>query len=222
MLHNFEMIELELISSLNVFMVDVPSFLPPSFLSPSFLPPSRVEPCVRPTPQLRAMPDPQPTERGQGCTLMDTSWVCNPLSHDGNSLFFLIFRVEQWWGVWESWTIQLVCLQNDDMVLKQPESTAGRKGSGFCTNRWDPPINITMHWFRLLGQGQYNNHSESWFAGNGKWTLSGCHWVFHSIICFWITSYRTYLTSFYLLNKGQLFMWKNTFLDTDPGHCESW
>ena len=69
MLHNFEMIELELISSLNVFMVDVPSFRPPSFLSPSFLPPSRVEPCVRPTPQLRAMPDPQPTERGQGLNL---------------------------------------------------------------------------------------------------------------------------------------------------------
>ena len=25
------------------------------------------EPCLRPTPQLTAMPDPQPTERGQGC-----------------------------------------------------------------------------------------------------------------------------------------------------------
>ena len=198
------------------------SFLLLFFLLPSFLLPESNHVCdLHHSSGQCQIPNPLSEARDWTCTLMDTSWVCNPLSHDGNSLFFLIFRVEQWWGVWESWTIQLVCLQNDDMVLKQPESTAGRKGSGCCTNRWDPPINITMHWLRLLGQGQYKNHSESWFAGNGKWTLSGYHWVFHSIICFWITSYRTYLTSFYLLNKGQL-MWKNTFLDTDPGHCESW
>ena len=39
---------------------------------------TRSEPCLQPTPQLTAMPDPQPTEQGQGlnCILMDASQTC--------------------------------------------------------------------------------------------------------------------------------------------------
>ena len=58
----------------------------------------------------------------------------------GGCLFFLIFRVESWEGVWESWTIQLVCLQNDDTVLKMLENTVGREASCCSANRWDQPI----------------------------------------------------------------------------------
>ena len=43
--------------------------------------------CLRPTPQLTAMPDPYPTEWSQDWThtLIDTSWVRYPLSYSGNS-----------------------------------------------------------------------------------------------------------------------------------------
>ena len=45
------------------------------------------EPHVRPTPQLTATPDPQPTERGQGSNLCPRGpkWDSFPLHHDGNS-----------------------------------------------------------------------------------------------------------------------------------------
>ena len=46
------------------------------------------KPCPQSTPQITAMSNLQPTERGQGSNriLMDTSWVRNLLSHGGNSL----------------------------------------------------------------------------------------------------------------------------------------
>ena len=50
---------------------------------------ARSELRLQPIPQLLATLDSQPTERGQDQTLilMDTSWVLNLLSHNGNSFF---------------------------------------------------------------------------------------------------------------------------------------
>ena len=47
------------------------------------------KPSLQPTPQLTAVLDPQLTKQGQGSNphLMDTSWVCDLLSHNGNSQF---------------------------------------------------------------------------------------------------------------------------------------
>ena len=49
---------------------------------------------LRPTPQLTAMPDPSPPSevRDQTHILMDTSQVCNPLSHKRHSFFFFFGR----------------------------------------------------------------------------------------------------------------------------------
>ena len=46
---------------------------------------ARSKPCLRPTPQLTATVGPLSEARDQTCILMDTSWVLNPLSHNGNS-----------------------------------------------------------------------------------------------------------------------------------------
>ena len=45
------------------------------------------KPCLWPTPQLKAMPDPQPTEQGQRLNLHPHGWWSDsfPLSHNGNS-----------------------------------------------------------------------------------------------------------------------------------------
>ena len=43
------------------------------------------KPPLRPTPQLMAMLNPQSEVKEQTCILMDTSWVLNLQSHNGNS-----------------------------------------------------------------------------------------------------------------------------------------
>ena len=61
------------------------------------------------TPQLTAMPDPQPTERGQGWNriLMDPSWAHQPLSQRGNSQSWDImwprFLLDKDSHQWEWW-----------------------------------------------------------------------------------------------------------------------
>ena len=54
---------------------------------------ARSKPRLWPTPQHTATPDPQPTEQARDgtCILMDTSRVCNPLSHKGTSIFHIFF-----------------------------------------------------------------------------------------------------------------------------------
>ena len=51
---------------------------------------ARSEPCQRPTPQLTATPDPQPTKQGQVSNpqLHGSQSDLLPLRHDGNSFFF--------------------------------------------------------------------------------------------------------------------------------------
>ena len=46
---------------------------------------------LRPTPQLMATPDPQPTEQGQGLNLHPHGYWF-PLNHDGHSIVFLSHR----------------------------------------------------------------------------------------------------------------------------------
>ena len=52
---------------------------------------ARPKPCLQPTPQLRATPDPQPTERSQRANPHSHGHQSDssPLSHNGNALFFL-------------------------------------------------------------------------------------------------------------------------------------
>lgn len=70
-------------------------------------------------------------------------------------------------------SIQLVCLQNDDVVLKQLENELAENGHVVAQTGEPSPTyhNTVIHTCR---QGQYNSSQESWFIGNGGRTLPGC------------------------------------------------
>lgn len=77
-------------------------------------------------------------------------------------------------------------------------------------------------WFRLLGQGQYNNGKRVLASWELWMNTPRLQQNLLPYICFWITSNIKYLVNIYLLNRRHQFISEQTFLNTDAGHCKSW
>ena len=92
------------------------------------------KPCLQPTAQLRATPDPSPTERGQGvtCTLLGTSWAHFRCATPGtlHAVFLIPPRIV---------TSQELLSVTYFLVFLYPSGERGERGTSDLRNKAHPP-----------------------------------------------------------------------------------